>query len=102
MNQIAIDFSPQRLARRSDPSTSHEAAERVREFAGGHCGLILDALRKYGPMTCDEIAARIDLLPHQVNKRTADLQRAGRAAPTGEERLSMSGRRARVWGANNE
>lgn len=97
MNQLAIDFNPVRLVRRTDPITSHEAAERVKEFATGHCRLILDALSKFGPMTCDEIAQRVGLLPHQVNKRTATLYQAGKAAPTGEERMSMSGRRERVW-----
>lgn len=97
MNQLMISFEPRHLARRTNPPTSHQAAERVKEFATGHCRLILDALHHYGPMTCDEIAQRIGLLPHQVNKRTANLHQAGKAKPTGETRPSASQRPERVW-----
>ena len=85
------------LSRKSDPITSHLAAARVSEFSSAHCKLICDALAECGPMTCDEIADHTGLLGHQVNKRVSDLQRKGEAEPTGELRLSGSGRKARVW-----
>lgn len=88
---------PVKLSRRSDPVTSHLAAARVGEFSSAHCQLICDALSECGPMTCDEIAGHTGLLGHQVNKRVTDLQRKGMAEPTGELRLSGSGRQARVW-----
>ena len=98
-NQLAIDFDAASHARRSDPETSKDAAARVREFAGGHCSVILRLLNERGPMTCDEIAKHTHLMAHQINKRTADLYRAGKAMPTGETRLSASGRSERVWRA---
>ncbi len=97
MNQLAIDFTPHKLARRRDPATSKEAAGRVKEFAAGQCAAILAVLREKGPMTCDEIAKHSHLMAHQINKRTADLFKAGLASPTGETRLSASGRSERVW-----
>jgi transcription initiation factor IIE alpha subunit len=96
--QLSI-FDPVSHARRGDPETSHEAAGRVREFASGHCSVILRLLNERGPMTCDEIAKHTHLMAHQINKRTADLYRAGKAMPTGETRLSASGRSERVWRA---
>ena len=95
MNQIAIDWEAN--ARESDPWTSHAAAARVREFAAGHIGTILDCLERHGPQTADEIASRIGLLSHQVNKRLSDCQKRELARPTGLCRLSASNRLERVW-----
>lgn len=88
------------LFRRSNPPTSRLAAARVREFSGDHCRRVLDALEQ-GPAGQTEIAARCGLLPHQVNKRLADLRRRGVVEPTGERRLSASGRQERVWRRTN-
>lgn len=99
MNQLALSFDPRRLARASDPITSHEAARRVREFAKGHALIILECLRTHGDLTVDEIAKRTTLLAHQINKRTKELQDAGLIITTGETRLSASGRNERVWRA---
>ena len=95
--QLAIAFEPRSHARRTDPGTSHEAAALVKEFASGHCAVILGALRSYGHSTIDEIAKRTELTAVQVARRLPDLQKAGKAEPTGEERLSASGRSERVW-----
>jgi transcription initiation factor IIE alpha subunit len=84
------------LFRRTDPETSRLAAARVREFSGDHCRRVLEAL-ELGPAGQTEIAARCGLLAHQVNKRLADLRRAGLVETTGERRLSASGRQERVW-----
>lgn len=96
MNQIAIDWEAN--ARHTDPHTSHAAAARVREFASGHIAIILNCLQRHGPATADEIAGRVGLLSHQVNKRLSDCQREGLARPTGLCRLSASNRMCRVWG----
>jgi transcription initiation factor IIE alpha subunit len=95
MNQIAIDWEAH--ARHTDPHTSHAAAARVREFAGGHIAIILDCLQRHGPATADEIAARTGLLAHQINKRLSDAEKRDLARPTGICRLSVSGRPERVW-----
>lgn len=91
--------TPARLARKRDPATSHEAAGRVAEFAQNHYEVIVGALKRFGPLTVDQIALRTRLLSQQVNKRTVELQRQGLIDTTGETRLSASGRSARVWRA---
>jgi len=48
-------------------------------------------------MTVDQIAKVTELTAWQTNKRLPELQRAGVAVPTGETRLSASGRPERVW-----
>lgn len=78
-------------SRASDPATSHEAAERAP--VAGHCRLVLEALRA-GPAGQTELARRCGLLPHEVNKRLADLKRNGWAEPTGRR---ANGGREREW-----
>lgn len=87
------------LARRSDPITSHEAAERVKEFAAGHHKMILDCLKEHGPLSPDQIATRIRLDKFQICRRLPELEKSGHAEPTGETRLSATGRKERIWRA---
>jgi len=95
--QIAIDFEPRTLARRHDPETSKEAAAKVREFASGQCVDILELLRKYGPMSAEQIAARLCIDKVAVCRRLPDLEKASLARPNGMTVPTVSGRRQRVW-----
>lgn len=67
-------------ARRSDPPTSHQAARRAP--VRGHALRVLEALLA-GPAGQTEIGRRTGLLPHQVNKRLADLAKVGLVELTG-------------------
>lgn len=97
--QLALTFEPRQLARRCDPVTSHMAAERVMEFAGGQCAEILALLRKYGPMSPEQIAAHMHIDSYSARKRLADLFNAGKAQPNGMTCPTVSGRRQRIWAA---
>lgn len=97
--QLAIDFSAFNHARRSDPETSKEAASRVREFAAGQCAEILYLLRRYGPLSPEQLATLMAIDAYAVRKRTADLQKAGKARPNGLTCATVSGRRQRIWEA---
>ncbi len=99
MNQISMNFESTTLARRTDPTTSREAAARVKEFAAGHHKLILDCLLEHGPLSPDQIATKIRLDKFQICRRLPEMQRANLAEPTGETRPSASGRNERVWRA---
>lgn len=93
-------INPKRLARNSDPVTSHMAAAMVRKFAPTHRGDILRVLSLKGPMTVDQIAYESGLPSQAVNKRLPELQRLKLATPLdGMLRPSDSGRMARVWSA---
>lgn len=96
MNQLALDLNPRRLARNSDPTTSHEAASRVREFAAGHAARILECLRKQGPLTPEQIGALICMDAYSVRKRLPELEQAGLARPNGSTAPTLSGRHQRV------
>jgi predicted ArsR family transcriptional regulator len=83
-------------ARSSDPVTSHQAAAQAGGLATKHQRQILAALLE-GPAGASGIAARCGLLPHQVNKRIAELARDGRIVQTGRTVTSSSGRGEREW-----
>lgn len=97
MNQLAIDFTPHKLARRRDPATSKEAASRVKGFAAGQCAAILAVLREKGPLGAEQIADYLGIEPYSTRKRLADLEHAGKAKPLPMQRVTASGRHERIW-----
>ena len=97
--QLAIDFNAVSHARRGDPETSKEAASRLRSFAAGQCAEILMLLHKYGPLSPEQIAAKLAIDKVAVCRRLPDLQKASKARPTGLTVATISGRRQRIWEA---
>lgn len=86
-------------ARDSDIDTSYWAAESAEEMARVHKAIVLEALKKYGPMTSQEITYVTDLDHAQTWRRVSDLKNAGLIVDTGERRLNSSKRKAAVWQA---
>ncbi len=104
MTQLSFDLDPRKLARSRDPSTSHQAADRVKEFAAGQHATILHALRQCGPMTAHEIADKTGLQAHAVGKRLGELGECCAIRLVWKQgepltRKTPSGRSARVWQA---
>lgn len=97
--QMSMEFQPSRLARKTDPSTSHEAAARVKEFGKSHHQLILSALRRFTKAGAEQIAAVTKLDAYSVRKRTSELCKLGLIRTTGDTRKTASGRPERVWEA---
>lgn len=106
MSQQTDLFAADTHARRDNPTTSHQAAERVRDFAAEHHETIRRVLKLRGTngLTVHEIAAFCALDAHAIGKRMAELEAAGevetRVVPgTGavQTRKTPSGRAARVW-----
>lgn len=97
--QLAIDFNAVSHARRGDPETSKEAASRLRSFAAGQCAEILTMLHKYGPLSPEQIAAKLSIDKVAVCRRLPDLQKASKARPTGLTTGTIAGRRQRIWEA---
>lgn len=95
--QLSIDFNAASHARRGDPSTSKDAASRVREFAAGQCADILAVLRERGRLGAEQIAAYLRIDAYAVRKRLADLEHAGMARPLTLHRMTASGRKERLW-----
>ena len=93
MNQLTINFSAAPRARRSDPITSHKAAERAKGFAGGHAGRILLMLQSHGPRSAHALSLIVGLTVVQIDRRLPELKKLGLAMPTGDIDNGC-----RVWG----
>lgn len=90
-------FDELRRARRDDPATSKDAARRCHGLAGEHARLILATLAAAGvPLTGHDIAARCELTPVQVLRRTAQLRDDGQIVADGFG-TSPSGCKAQRW-----
>lgn len=94
--------------RNTDPDTSTEAAQSQREInITGARAALLDLMRELGEATDEEIATAYAWLlerelvpqhtPSGLRHRRDELLKKGMLRDTGEKRLNVSGRRARVW-----
>lgn len=102
---VFADDSPR--ARRSDPITSHIAADRTAADMSEMKQRILSLFYRLGPMTDSELnAAYIDqaqvhgwktVRPDTPRKRRSDLARDGWLQATGETRVNAFGSPEQVW-----
>ncbi len=87
-------FDPERMARTTDPATSHAAAESMREAVARHHWLILGALDQAPRLSAQQIADRTDIDYVAVGKRMAELRRVHMIERTGTTWPNRSGRKA--------
>lgn len=83
MNQLPLCLVVP-LARRTDPATSHAAANRAAFIAPSQRNIIAAALA-YEPGTVKMIADRTGLSQYAVSKRLPELERMGLIELTGRE-----------------
>lgn len=77
--------------------TSEEAAQAAQSNAGYYRNLCVRALGEHGPMTADEVAARVGADRLTIRPRMSELRKMGTIRETGERRKNASGKRASVW-----
>lgn len=94
--QLALTFDVP-LARSSDPSTSHGAADEAKQLQARHHRVILECLRTHGPCGKDRIAALTHLTGVQVCRRTYELKGLKLIKWTGKTVKSTAGRAEREW-----
>lgn len=87
---------PKRLARRTDPATSHAAAKQAVKSGARqtHMDKIHGCLKANGAMTPNQIAAKLKMRRSSVFRLMSDLRMEGKASRTGEKRGGQS-----VWNA---
>jgi len=85
--------------RATNPVTSYEAADSIKEIANQHHIIILECLQKHGPLGKDGISSRTDLDGNQVARRLNEMKVLGLITLTGEKVTSNSGRSEREWQA---
>jgi len=99
LETISPELSPEPrvLARRSDPDTSHRAAENAALRSGSHKALLLVAYGYAQNGYTDEEAASVAGLSHiGFWKRCSELRNLGFIIPNGLERRASSGLMAQV------
>ena len=88
-------------ARNADPMTSHMAAASMKEAAQAHYELIINCLKRFGPLGKDGIALHTNINGSQdgnaVARRLPELEKLGLVEQTGKLVLSKSGRKEREW-----
>lgn len=85
--------------RRTDPSTSLDAANSMLAGAAAHRAKILAVLQDGVPRTYVEIADACGLEPIAVARRMAELLRLGQVRRLGATRPTPSGCKAKLWEA---
>ena len=85
--------------RSSDPVTSYEAADAVKELASKHFSTIVDCLQAYGALGKDGIARHSGLDANQVARRLNELEKMNLIQLTGRTVKSQAGRNEREWRA---
>lgn len=88
-----------KLARNTDPVTSHLAAARVHEFRESQQQTILDCLKESGPLGAEGISRHTDIEAYGIRKRLPELERDGMVRTTGNLLKTISGRYEREWEA---
>ena len=85
--------------RSSDPVTSYEAADAVKELASKHFSTIVDCLKAHGALGKDGIARHSGLDANQVARRLNELEKMNLIQLTGRTVKSQAGRNEREWRA---
>lgn len=89
---------PFALARTSDPSTSHAAAESATGLAERHRNLVLEAAKRLRrPAGAEEIAVECGLAAYQVRKRLPELSPLHMEPLEDRQRKTSTGRWERLW-----
>ncbi len=84
-------FDPRRLARTTDPDTSHAAAKSMENQIGPQHQAVLSVLEQGFPLAAEEIE---DFLGYSTWRRMGELERKGLIERTEEKHKNRSGRMA--------
>ena len=101
--QLQMPYPPAR-ARRTDPSTSHEAASRNADGLAKQTAFVLDLVRQYPGMTACELARRATIaggdytkMRYAISRRASELKRAGLISAAGTHVCTIEGSRQTIW-----
>lgn len=102
MNPDLFTYAPQYPDKPGfkEATTSRAAAQSMEPHAARLRRQCLDALKRHGPATADEIASVLDLSVLSVRPRFSELNADHFISDTGTRRPNASGRSAKVWRAS--
>lgn len=104
MHQEMLQLEPRKLARRTDPPTSHEAAQEVCRSgrAQAHAAIVLAIVQAHPGLTYREIATHCELDAVEVMRRLNDLERADRVEKGPIRQCSSNHHRMATWNPKSE
>ena len=85
--------------RNTDPLTSFEAADSIKQVASKHYQIIFECLKTHGANGKDGISVLTNLNNMQVARRLHEMERMNLICLTGRTVKSNSGRNEREWKA---
>lgn len=92
---FAVETYPIGAGSKEPGQTSAQAAQAI--DARTLQGLVLSALREFGPMTADELATGLHQDRLNIRPRLSELYALGKVEKTPQRRPNSSGKAARVW-----
>lgn len=81
----------------SNPTTSREAAVRIKPSAKSLREKVYEAIRRDNGLTCDEVCAILRIGGNTARPRIRELVLEGRVRDLGQRRKLPTGRNAIVW-----
>ena len=90
-------FEATRLARTTDPDTSHLAAKSASVRGPNQRLKVWEAIKHLGEATDYEISAYLQILRSSAGKRRQELTEVGLVEDSGKRRLTDTGSSAIVW-----
>ena len=97
-DQLGTNKPRRAKARRTDPETSHEAAESLTSFTLSDMELrVMAALQQEGDMIAEDLCYVTGLPWQTLTPRLATLRRKGVIEDSGTKRKASSGRSQIIW-----
>ena len=100
--RVDVSALPQALPHARGSETSREAAQKAAGTQEATRARVLACLRRFGPMTSDEVGRRTGLTSGTVCPRMLELRKSGAVAATGRRGVTASGGTAWIWEAGQE
>ena len=97
MNGLSLIFSASRLARNTDPDTSHLAAKTASVRGPNQRAQVWQAIKDLSEATDYEIAIHLGILRSSAGKRRQELTELGLVEPTDFRRPTDTGAMSIVW-----
>lgn len=92
------------IARRQDPSTSHEAAREI--VADGTLAsqqaIVLDLVRRHPDLTAQELARAGGITRDVTTRRLPELERVGKVERGPARKCGITGKKAATWTARKD
>ena len=96
-----LDWAERQLSRQSDPATSRKAAREIAPKANLRSKQFLDALKKLGQASANEVAMQVAPDNHglfgSVRRRASDLYASGEIKIIGKRKCNVTGKEVNVY-----